>query len=299
MWLVLVVFSAISLGIYNIFQKISLNGNAIVPVLFLSMVGASILLVPFQVVSLVAPELLIDTIYFVPKVDLHTHLLIFVKSLIICFAWFFGYAAMKNLPLTIISPIKAAQPIFTVLGAVLIFSERLNIYQTIGVVVTLLFFYGFSVLGKKEGFSFRSNKWIWFMIISILFGVSSGLYDKYLMRQYDRMAIQVFFTYYQVFIMSFVMLFLWYPQRKKSTPFTWRWSIIFISVFILLTDFFYFYALSLPDSLLAIISPLRRTGMIVPFIYGAVVYREKNLKWKLVCLIGLLVGVYFLFLGSW
>ena len=299
MWLVLVVFSAISLGIYNVFQKISLNGNAVIPVLFSSMVGAAILLTPFKLISIYAPEYLVSTIFYVPSVDLHTHGLIFIKAAIICCAWVFAYAAMKHLPLTIISPIKASQPIWTVLGAVLIFSERLNTIQIVGVVITLLFFYGFSVIGKKEGFSFRNNKWIWFMIISILFGATSGLYDKYLMRQYDRMAIQVFFTYYQVVIMSVVMLTLWYPQRKKSTPFTWRWAIMLISVFILVTDFLYFYALSMPDSLLAIISPLRRTGMLVPFVFGAVFYKEKNLKWKFVCLIGLLVGVYFLFLGSW
>ena len=299
MWLIFVVFAAISLGIYEIFQKISLKDNAVMPVLFISIVGSAIILTPLLLLSLFTPTALQGTPFYVANADFRTHIFIFLKSLIVLLSWVFAYTAVKHLPLTIVSPIKATQPIWTVIGAVLIFSERLNTYQTLGVVVTLISFYVFSIVGKKEGLSFRTNKWVWFLIAATLTGAVSGLYDKYLMRQFDRMTVQVFYTYYQVILMGFVLLFLWYPQRHKSTPFTWKWSILLISVFLIGSDFLYFYALSMPDSLIAVISPLRRTGILVPFIYGAFFFKEKNLKWKLICLIGLLTGVYFLFLGSW
>ena len=299
MWVIFVVFSALSLGMYDILQKISLRQNALMPVLFSSIIVSAILLTPFFLTSYYAPTCLQGTPFYVPKVDFHTHCMIFIKALIVLISWIFSYAGMKHLPLTIVSPIKATQPIWTVIGAMLIFSETLNGYQTTGVVVTLASFYLFSIVGKKEGVSFRTNKWVWFLIAATLTGATSALYDKYLMRQFDRMAVQVFYAYYQVLIMGVVLMLLWYPKRKDTTPFTWRWSIVLISLFLTISDFLYFYALSMPESLIAVISPLRRTGLLVPFAYGAFFFKEKNMKWKIVCLIGLLLGVYFLFLGSW
>lgn len=299
MWLILVVIAAISLGLYNVAQKISLKENAVMPVLFLSILSSAIILSPFLLISRISPELLKNTAFFVPQVDLRTHFYIFIKSLIVLASWLCFYGGMKHLPLTIISPIKATQPIWTVLGAMLIFGETLNTHQATGVIITLISFYAFSIIGKKEGFSFRNNKWAILLIIGTLIGSCSGLYDKFLMRQFDRMAVLIFFTYYQVIAMGIVLIITWYPKRKQTSPFSWRWAIILIALFLSISDFLYFYALSLPDSLIAVISPLRRAGLIVPFIYGAFFFKEKNLKWKIICLIGLLTGVYFLFLGSW
>lgn len=269
------------------------------PVLFLSIVTSAIILTPFVLISSFSPSALQGTPFYVPQVDFHTHCMIMIKALIVLSSWLFSYAGMKHLPLTIVSPVKATQPIWTVIGAMIIFGEALNGYQTTGVIVTLVSFYVFTLVGKKEGVSLHSNKWIWFVIAGTLTGACSGLYDKYLMHQFNRMAVQAYYTYYQLIAMGILTLVIWYPKRKESTPFSWRWAIVFIAIFLTISDFLYFYALSMPDSLIAVISPMRRTGLLVPFAYGAFFFKEKNLKWKMICLIGLLFGVYFLFLGSW
>jgi transporter family protein len=299
-WIVYIAFSAICLGTYDIFQKISLKNNALIPVLFIAITSSSLILTPVYLISRFSPETLQNTPFFVPEADLTTHLYILLKAFLVLGSWIFAYAGMKHLPLTIVTPIKSTQPIWTVIGAMIIFSERLNLYQTIGVVVTLISFYVFSIVGKKEGVSFRSNKWVWFVVLGVLFGAASGLYDKFLLNKmhFNRMTVQVFFSYYQVVIMGVILLALWYPKRKKTTPFKWKWTIVFISIFLIASDFLYFYALSLPDALIAVISPLRRTGLIVAFLYGAFFFKEQNLKAKILCLAGLLAGVYFLFLGS-
>ena len=205
---------------------------------------------------------------------------------------------MKHLPITLASPIKATQPVWVVLGGVLIFGEKLNGYQTAGVVVTLISFFMFSFAGKKEGFSLRSSKWIWFIILATLTGAVSGLYDKYLLHRFDHMAVQTYYTFYQALIMGLITLFLWVPTRHKTTPFQFRWSIAFISVFLVTADFAYFYALTMPDSLISVVSTMRRAGVVVPFLYGAFVMRDKNLKLKVIDMIGVILGMVLLFLGS-
>lgn len=298
MWLLLGVVSALLLGSYDVCKKVSVNNNAVVPVLFSSVVISSLFLLPFLLLSRFSPDLMMKGILYVPEVDFQTHLYLLLKAAIVLCSWLFAYFAMKHLPLTLAAPIKATQPVWVVLGGVIIFKEQLNFYQAAGVFMTLGSFFMFSFIGKKEGYSFRSNKWIWFIVIATITGAVSGLFDKYLLQHYNHMAVQTYYTFYQAAMMGVITLFLWYPGRKKTTPFKFRWSIVFISVFLVAADFVYFYALTFPDSLISVLGTVRRAGVIVPFVYGAIVLKDRYLKWKMVDLLGVLLGMLLLFLGS-
>lgn len=298
MWLLLGVLSAVLLGTYEVSKKVSVHNNAVIPVLLVSILISSAILLPFLVISRVSPSLIEDSIFFVPRVDLRTHLFLLMKAVIVLTSWIFAYFGLKHLPLTLAAPIKATQPVWVVIGGVLIFGEKLNFYQTSGVILTLASFFMFSLIGKKEGYSFRTNKWVWFIIIATLTGAISGLYDKYLLRQFNHMAVQTYYTFYQAIIMGIITFSLWYPTRKRSTPFKMRWSILFISIFLVSADFVYFYALTFPDSLISVLGTVRRVGVVVPFIYGALVLKDKYLKLKMIDLIGVLLGMLLLFLGS-
>lgn len=298
MWLMLALVSALLLGIYDVSKKVSVQGNAVIPVLLSSVLISSGILLPFLLISWFRPELLAGTPFFVPKVDFTTHLLLVVKAVIVLTSWLFAYFAMKHLPITLASPIKATQPVWVVVGGVLIFGEKLNGYQWAGVLVTLVSFFMFSFAGKKEGFSLRSSKWLWFIILATLSGAVSGLYDKYLLHRFDHMAVQTYYTFYQALIMTMITVFLWYPTRKKTTPFQFRWSIAMISIFLVAADFAYFYALTMPDSLISVVSTIRRAGVVVPFLYGALIMGDKHLKMKAIDMIGVVLGMLLLFLGN-
>ena len=249
MWLLLAFLSAALLGFYDAFKKQSLRGNAVLPVLFLNTVFSSLLFLPFIVVSACAPSLLQDTMVYVPMAGWAEHKYIIIKSFIVLSSWVFGYFGMKHLPLTIVGPINATRPVMVLVGAMLLFGERLNLYQWIGVLLAILSFFMLSRSGKKEGIDFKHNKWIFFIVLAAVTGAVSGLYDKYLMKQLNPMLVQSWYNIYQVFILCPVILLLWYPRRKESTPFHWHWTILFISLFLCAADFVYFYALSYEDSM--------------------------------------------------
>ncbi|HIX74530.1 MAG TPA: DMT family transporter [Candidatus Parabacteroides intestinipullorum] len=297
MWLALAFLSAFLLGCYEVNKKMSLNGNAVIPVLFLNTLISSLIFLPFILLSYTT-NWLDGTMFYVPKASFETHMAVLLKAVIVLTSWISGYFALKHLPLTITGPIKATQPVLTLVGALLIFGERLNLYQWIGVLFAIASFYLLSSSGKKEGINFAHNKWIFLTVISILTGAASGLYDKHLMRGLDVMTVQVWFNIYQCAIMAAILLFLWYPTRKRTTPFEWRWNIIFISVFLCVADWVYFYALTFPDSMISIVSMVRRSNVLVTFVAGALFFHEKNLKNKAIDLILVLIGMIFLFLGS-
>ena len=297
MWVVLAFMSAFLLGCYEVSKKKALNQNAVIPVLFFNTLISSLILTPFVLLSY-SSSLLDETMFYVPHVSLETHIAVLIKAVIVLSSWLFGYFAIKHLPLTITGPIKATQPVMTLLGALIIFGERLNLYQWIGVLLSIFSFYLLSSSGRKEGIDFSRDKWIFFMVLAALTGAMSGLYDKYLMQSLDVMTVQVWFNLYQCAIMLFILLLLWYPRRKKITKFHWHWGIVFISLFLVAADWIYFYALSFPDSMISVVSMIRRSNVLVTFVVGAVFFHEKNLKSKALDLMLVLIGMIFLYLGT-
>lgn len=299
MWALIGIIAAVLLEIYDIFKKTSLNNNAVMPVLFISIASSSVLFyIPLIAGSKIFPEIFTAVDLFVPSISLREHLLIFLKSVIVLSSWILAFFAIKHLPLTIVTPIRATAPLWTLLGALVIFSERLNMLQWVGLLVTLSFFYLFSTTGKLEGIHFRKNKWILLIILATLLGSASGLYDKYIVKEIDRLSVQTWSGIYQLLMMIPILVFLWYPNRKNSTKFQWRLSIPFIGIFLVLTDFFYFYALSYPDVLISVLSGIRRSGVIVPFVFAALFFKENNIKKKSIFLTGIIIGVMLMVFGS-
>ena len=140
------------------------------------------------------------------------------------------------------------------------------------------------------------------MVGAAILGALSGLYDKFLMDPdglaMDKMSVQSWYNIYQCGMMGVMMLFIWYPNRKRTTPFRWHWSIIFISIFLSAADFVYLYALSLPGAMISVVSMIRRGSVVVSFLFAAIVFREKNLRSKAIDLALVLLGMVFLYLGS-
>lgn len=298
MWLLLAFLSATLLGFYDAFKKQSLKNNAVLPVLFLNTIFSSMIFLPFVVLSQYAPSWLENSIVYVPTAGWVEHKYIIIKSFIVLSSWIFGYFGMKHLPLTIVGPINATRPVMVLVGALILFGEHLNPYQWVGVILGIFSFFMLSRSGKKEGIDFKHNKWIFFIVMAAVMGAVSGLYDKYLMGRLNPMLVQSWYNIYQVFIMCPIILLLWMPKRKESTPFRWSWTIIFISLFLSAADFAYFYALSYEDSMISIVSMVRRGSVLVSFTFGALFFKEKNLKSKAIDLLLVLLGMFFLYLGS-
>ncbi len=303
MWLTLAFLSAALLGFYDSFKKKALLQNAIIPVLFLNTVFCSLIFLPFIILS-AKTNILDGSQFHVASGGWEMHRYILLKSVIVLSSWLFGYMGMKHLPLTIVGPINATRPVLVLLGAMLVYGERLNLCQWIGVLLAITSFLMLSRSGKKEGIDFRHNRWIWAIVIAALLGAASGLYDKYLMANpsdggvgLDRMAVQSWYNIYQMGWMLIMMLVLWWPRRKQS-PFRWDWCILNISLFLSMADFAYFYALSQPHAMISVVSMIRRGSVIVSFLFGALIFREHNLKTKAVDLLLVLLGMVFLYLGS-
>lgn len=304
MWLLLAFLSAALLGFYDTFKKKSLRNNAVIPVLFLNTLFSTLIFLPFIVLS-ASSHTLDGSMFYVPQMGWAAHRFILLKSVLVLSSWIFGYFAMKHLPLSIVGPINATRPVLVLVGALLVYGERLNLWQWTGVLLAILSFFLLSRSGRKEGIDFKHNRWIFCLIIAALLGAASGLYDKYLMASVqdggvglNRMVVQSWYNIYQTVLMGIILCTIWFPKRRQSTPFRWDGAIVFISIFLSLADFAYLYALSLPGAMISVVSMVRRGSVIVSFITAVLFFRERNVKAKAIDLLLVLLGMICLYIGS-
>ena len=308
MWLILAFVSATFLGFYDSSKKASLKGNAVLPVLLINTIISTVLFSPFLAdylfdLNWFRSDLLSTAPYGqgsepLNGTTLHAHLLVVLKAFIVLSSWICGYFGLKHLPLTIVGPINATRPVLVLVGAMLLFGERLNGYQWVGVLLSILSIYMMSRAGKKENIYFKKNKWVWCVAAATILGAISGLYDKFIMKSLSPMFVQSWFNFYQMVIMTAVCGILWYPKRHQTTPFHWHWAIPLISIFICLADFAYYTSLHEADSMISVVSLVRRSSVIISFICGALIFKERNLRAKALDLALIILVIIFIWIGT-
>ncbi len=296
MWLSLAFVSALFLGLYDVAKKKAVAGNAVAMVLLLNTVLSTLLFSPVIISSICGLGWFEDTMFDYGVQPLSAHLSVVLKACITLSSWGFGYVGIKHLPITIVGPINATRPVIVLLGALLIFGERLNAMQWVGVSLALLSIFLLSRAGRKEGINFVRNRYILYVALAAILGATSGLYDRYLLREIDAMFVQSWFSLYQAAIMALVVGVM--ALRGALPEFRWTWAIPLITIFLTIADMAYFVALAEGDSMVAIVSMIRRSSVVVSFVCGAMLFGEKNLRAKALDLLFILIGMLFLWLGS-
>ena len=303
MWFLMALCSALFLGFYDVAKKSSLRENAVIPVLFLNTFVSSLLFLPV-IIGSSQGYISFDSLFYVPNGEISWHGWVVLKALLVLSSWICGYFAIKHLPLTLAGPINATRPVMVVVGALLIFGERLNAWQWAGVVIAVIAFWLLSRSGKREGIDFKHNLWILLLVCAAILGACSGLYDKFLMGSIGLPAffVQSWFNIYQTIVMLLLLcIWRWWQSRSdisRREVFKWRWSILCISLFLCIADACYFHALAYNDALIAVVSMTRRGSVLVSFAFGALFLHEKGIGNKAFDLLLVLLSMLCLCIGA-
>ena len=298
MWLWAAVGSAILLGIYDVFKKQASTRNDVLHILLYATLLSTVLLSPFILTSVFGWHWLDGTVFSVEGGSLHDHLLVLLKSVIVAISWTTGLMGLKHLPITTAGTIKTSRPVFVLLGSILIFGERLNLWQWVAIIIALIALWLLGRTSRKEGVDFVRNKWIFCMWVAVLTGVISALMDKHLMGSMRPLFVQGWCNFYITVIMAVIILYGRFAKRSFYQPFKHDWAIWIIALFIVGSDFLYFLSLSGEGSMLSVVSMLRRSSVIITFLCGAVVFKEKNLYHKGLALLILLISMTILVFAS-
>ena len=282
MWLWMSVCSAILLGVYDVVKKQSLKRNGVLYVLLGATALTALFLCPFLEAG--APK---------------DHLALVFKAVLVTASWVSGLLGMKYLPITTVSTIKASRPVFVVAFSIILFGEKLNIWQWGGVVLVIAALYLLSVSSRKEGIKFTSNKGVACMAVSVLAGATSALYDKHILGYMEPLFVQSWTNVYITVLLAICIIVKALKDGpEKRERFRWDWRLLVIAVLITASDMLYFFSLKGEGAMLSIISMLRRCSVVITFVLGAILFKEKRIKDKAIDLLVLLAGLTLLLFGS-
>ena len=290
-WFLPMMISALGLGIYDICKKHAVKDNSVTAVLFLATLTGSVIFVIYALFS--------GKLSLILACPWQHQLLLLLKSMLVASSWMCVYYAMRTMPISIVSPIRASSPLWTFLGAMILYGEFPTILQLLAMVMVFAGYIGLTLLGKMEGFSLKNSPAMYMIFLGTLLGAASALYDKYLLARLNMTAFTVQF-YYAVDLV--IVLGVSYLVRslfsRVKHPFQWRWSIPATGIMVLIADYSYFYALSLGDAPISILSLVRRSSCIFAFALGAYIFKDKNIYRKSIALVFILIGVIILGLAK-
>jgi bacterial/archaeal transporter family protein len=296
-WIAACLIAAFFLGCYELFTKLAVRDNAVLPVLFFSTVCNAVIWSALMAVEAVEPGLLPAGLRVDP-LSLLQHGQLALKSAIVAASWVCTYFAVKHLPMSLASPIRATGPIWILFGALLVLSERPTWLEMAGVATTIASFVGLSLAGREEGIHFHRNKWVFWLVGGTVLGACSALYDRFLLGRvgYSAATVQAWFSVYLAAVFLQVVIgwkLRWWPRNV----FHWRWSIVALALALLVSDYVYFTALRDPDALITLVSSIRRASTLVAFTGGLVFFGEKNWRKKLPAVLGVVAGILMTALG--
>ena len=279
MWIWMALASAVLLGVYDVAKKAALKHNDIYAILLVATGLSALFVSPFLTWGNGAD-----------------HLRLIFKAVLVTASWVSGMIALKLLPITTVSTFKTSRPMFVVVFSIILFGERLNWVQWLGVVAVLVALWLLSVNSEREGISFKGNKGFWALLISVLTGVASALWDKHILAGMHPLFVQSWTNIYITALLAVIILLR--AARGQKEAFTWDWTLVLIAVLITAADMLYFFSLKEEGSLLSVVSLIRRSAVIITFALGAILFKEKRIAQKAGVLVLMLAGVVLLMLGS-
>ena len=281
MWLWLALGSALLLGVYDVAKKRALQYNSVYWILLCATALTTLFLSPFLSARPIAD-----------------HYPLIFKAVLVSVSWISGLKAMECLPLTTVSTIKASRPMFVVIFSILIFGERLNLVQWLGVAVVMTALFLSTRSSHHDTDKMTSSKGVLFMAFSVLSGAASALWDKMILQRLEPLFVQSWTNLYITILLALVLLLQYLVKRDHFKPLTWDWRLLLIAVLITVSDALYFFAVKQPDALLSIISTIRRSSVIVTFLGGVLILKEGHVRDKALVLVLMIGGVALLLSGS-
>ena len=287
-WTAWILLSSLVLALYDLAKKASVRENAVLPVLLCSTCFGCAAFVA----GLAACGQLSEALSAASGRALG---LAAIKSVIVATSWVFTFYALRTLPITIATPIRASAPALVFVAAFFLYGEIPSWVQAIGMLAVFGGYFAFSWAGRYEGIDFFRNKAVWSAIAGACFSALSSIWDKYVFQVAAAPVetVQLFFQIglvivYAVILSGQIVLKLPYDR------FEFRLTIPFVGILLAMADWLYFKGLAVPDAPISVGSLLRRFSVVITFVLGARFFRETNLKRKALALAAILVGVILL-----
>ena len=287
MWTCWILASAVFLAFYDLAKKASVRENAVLPVLLLATVAGG-----GAYISVLGAA---GGIQAALDVSARNLALICIKSAIVSTSWVLTYCALRSLPITIATPIRASAPAIVFIAAFFLYGERPTLIQGLGIALVFAGYWAFSKAGKFEGIDFFRSRAVWLAIGGMCMSAVSSMWDKFILQKCAIPVETVQFWFQIGLVVIYALLLVGQRAlRIDRRRFEWRWTIPATGILLAAADWLYFHGLAIPDVPISVGSLMRRFSVVITFLLGAIFFKERNLKRKGIALTAILTGIILL-----
>ena len=305
-WVLWILASAFFLALYDLAKKASVRNNAVLPVLLCSTsFGALAYVVGIALTGRCGAMF--------SAVDGRVFALGLSKSVIVASSWVFTFCALRTLPITVATPIRASSPALVFLVACFLYGEVPSPLQGLGMALVFAGYWTFSWAGKHEGIDFLHNRAVGFAVAGAVLSAVSSLWDKFVF-QVMRSPVEPTQLVFQFGLIAVYALCLFATRILKPLPppptptpsssstspspststhytFTWRWTIPLVGILLAFADWLLFNGLAIQGTPVSVAALMRRFSVAITFVLGAFFFRETNLVRKSIALALVLSGI--------
>lgn len=275
LWVIFVIIYGVLKSSRDCMKKAALKKSSLYEVLFFyTLIGLCFALPSLPEALKLAPTL----IFYV-----------FIKSVVVCTAWFFSCLALGKMSVSLYGIMDLARVVFSMLLGVFALGESLTLPKVVGAVLVIL---GLLLvnLKRKRSAEKTSLSIIIFSLLCCFFNSVSGTMDKALMGHMTSGQLQFWFMFFMTIIYAVTL----FTHRKEMCLQSLKknYWIPLMSLSLVVGDRLLFEANASPSSEVTVMTIIKQSSVIVTVLLGWLIYKEKNIAYKLFCCLIVLAGIF-------
>ena len=213
----------------------------------------------------------------------------FLKAFVVCVAWIFSFKALRNMSVSLYGIMDLSRMVFSTGLGVFVLGEAFTTKKAIGVTLVII---GLLLVNLKKNTQSKGMTLpvLIAALLNCFFNAVSGTMDKVLMQHMESSQLQFWFMFFMTLIYGVVLII----TREKVSIKTLKTNywIPLLSLSLVFGDKLLFEANASPLSEVTLMTVIKQSSVVVTVLTGWLIYKDKNILYKLMCTGIVLAGIF-------
>ncbi len=275
LWIIFIIIYSLLKGSREGMKKAALKKSSSNEILFFYTLVGLILVLPFS-----------KEAFFVAPIYIFYA---FLKAFVVCTAWIFAFKALKNMSVSLYGIMDLSRMIFSTALGVFVLGEDFTLKKAIGVTLVII---GLLLVNLKKNTQSKGMTLpvLIAALLNCFLNAVSGTMDKVLMQHMESSQLQFWFMFFMTLIYGTVLIIT--HEKISLRALKNNYWIPLLSLSLVVGDKLLFEANASHLSEVTLMTVIKQSSVLVTVLTGWLVFREKNILYKLMCTGIVLCGIF-------
>ena len=213
----------------------------------------------------------------------------FVKALVVSVAWIFSFKALRKMSVSMYGIMDLSRMVFSTLLGVFVLGELFTVRKGIGLLLVLTGLFMVNMKKSTEN-SKMSLSVLTAALLNCFLNSISGTMDKILMKDMTSAQLQFWFMLFSAIIYGIILIMC--KEKVSIKCLKNNFWIPLLALSLIVGDKLLFEANANPHSQVTLMTIIKQCSVLVTVLTGWLIYKEKNIPYKLMCTGIVLSGIF-------